>query len=59
MDNFEQVFSDHYQMFLAGGRGVCLRSDVLGAEILYNEIQCIMGNGHKGCPADRMTDRHD
>ena len=32
-------------------------------EALYNEVQCIMGNGHMLTPpspwTDRMTDRHD
>ena len=31
----------------------------LGREALCSEVQCIMGNGHKGPPSPSgMTDRH-
>ena len=41
-NKFEQVSSDHHQMSLAEGES--------GLGEPYNEIQCIIGNGHMGTP---------
>ena len=58
MNKFEQVSSDEHQMSLTGARVESLRSDAQGVEILYSEVQFIMGNDHMGTlnETDRQTD---
>ena len=74
VNKFEQVSSDGNQMSLAGGDGApCpVRFYSQAPKVscpglgwgggLYNEVQCIMGNGHMGpspCgETDRLMDRH-
>ena len=48
MNKSEQVSSNNHQISLAGGRGRGPRSDVQRGQALYNEVQCITGNGHMG-----------
>ena len=63
MNKFEQVSSFDHQMSLAGGQGQVVPVKVAGPGpespcteesqgrgSLYGEVQCILGNGHMGCP---------
>ena len=63
MKKFEQVSSLDYQMSVGGDRALYRggRAGVLhkreGRGVLYNEVHCIMDNGHMGTPMrrDRQT----
>ena len=59
MNKIEQVFSNGHQMSVVGaGRVPCVMSKGAGPGGSYNEVQCIMDNGHMGTPCEQ-TDTTD
>ena len=66
VNKFEQVSSDGHQVSLARGVLDLMSRGEEGWGLgrgtgLYSEVQCIMGNDHRGSPlwTDRMTGTHD
>ena len=70
MNKFQQVSSLGHQVSLPVGGVFPVRGDVAGGAVqkgipvqgaggfLYDEVQCIMGNGHMG-PPHGQTNTHD
>ena len=50
MNKFEQVFSDHHQMSLAGAGAGGIPGLMSMGEAVYSEVQYIIGNGPMGTP---------
>ena len=53
MNTFEQVYSNHHHISLAGRDP---KSNVQWRVGLYSVVQCIMGNGHMGPTPHGQTD---